>query len=108
MANTKDLAKLLDKGTIQAAFQEALQETADSMVDEITQQAVAMIRDEAVDFLEARKEELIKQLQAEIETTESYHVKIRNRIYIFLLVASTGFLTQLEQRFSEKIRAQKD
>ena len=106
MANTKDLAKLLDKGTIQAAFQEALQETADSMVDEITQQAVAMIRDEAVVFLEARKEELIKQLQ--IETTESYHVKIRNRIYIFLLVASTGFLTQLEQRFSEKIRAQKD
>ena len=108
MANTKDLAKLLDKGTIQAAFQEALQETADSMVDEITQQAVAMIRDEAVVFLEARKEELIKQLQAEIETTESYHVKIRNRIYIVLLVASTGFLTQLEQRFSEKIRAQKD
>ena len=71
MANTKDLAKLLDKGNIQAAFQEALKETADSMVDEITEQAVAMIRDEAVVFLEARKGELIKQLQAEIETTES-------------------------------------
>ena len=64
MANTKDLAKLLDKGNIQAAFQEALKETADSMVDEITEQAVAMIRDEAVVFLEARKEELIKQLKA--------------------------------------------
>ena len=108
MANTKDLAKLLDKGNIQAAFQEALKEAADSMVDEITEQAVAMIRDEAVVFLEARKGELIKQLQAEIETTESYHVKIRNRIYIFLLVASTGFLKQLEERFAEKIRAQKD
>ena len=70
MANTKDLAKLLDKGNIQAAFQEALKETADSMVDEITEQAVAMIRDEAVVFLEARKGELIKQHQDEIETTE--------------------------------------
>ena len=108
MAKSTDLAKMFDKDNIQNAFKEALQETADSMVDEITEQAIRAIQEEAVVFLEARKDELIKGLQAEIDATDNYHIKMRNRIYIFLLLASTGFLTQLEKRFSEKIRAQKD
>ena len=74
MAKSTDLAKMFDKDNIQNAFKEALQETADSMVDEITEQAIRAIQEEAVVFLEARKDELIKDLQAEIDATDNYHI----------------------------------
>lgn len=102
----KDLSKVFGKMNVETALKEAIQETADSMVDEIVNQAVEAIRQEAVVFIETRREELIKELQAEIETTANYNIKIRNRVYIFLLTMASSFIVSLEKRFSEKLRAQ--
>nr|DAR84643.1 MAG TPA: hypothetical protein [Caudoviricetes sp.] len=102
----KDLSKVFGKINVETALKEAIQETADSMVDEIVNQAVEAIRQEAVVFIETRREELIKELQAEIETTANYNIKIRNRVYIFLLTMASSFIVSLEKRFSEKLRAQ--
>lgn len=105
---TKKSSRLLGNINIEAAFKEALQETADSMVDEITEQAIKALQEEAVVFIEARREELVAELQEEIDKTDNYKIKIRNRIYIFLLMMSTTFLTGMEKRFAEKLRAQKE
>ena len=102
----KDLSKVFGKINVETALKEAIQETADAMVDEIVNQAVEAIRQEAVVFIETRREELIKELQAEIETTANYNIKIRNRVYIFLLTMASSFIVSLEKRFSEKLRAQ--
>lgn len=102
----KNTLNLFSKLDIEKALKESIQETADSMVDEITEQAIKAIQEEAVAFIESRREELIKDLQAEIDSTENYKIKIRNRIYIFLLTASSSFIVSLEKRFAEKIRAQ--
>ena len=102
----KDLSNVFGKLNVETALKEAIQETADSMVDEIVNQAVEVIRQEAVVFIENRREDLIKELQAEIDTTDNYNVKIRNRIYIFLLSMASSFIVSLEKRFPEKLRAQ--
>ena len=102
----KDLSNVFGKLNVETALKEAIQETADSMVDEIVNQSVEAIRQEAVVFIENRREDLIKELQAEIDTTDNYNVKIRNRIYIFLLSMASSFIVSLEKRFAEKLRAQ--
>lgn len=103
-----DSKNFLGTLNIESAFKEALQETADSMVEEITEQAIKAIQEEAVVFIEARRDDLVAELQAEIEATTNYNIKIRNRIFIFLLMMSTTFITSMEKRFAEKLRAQKE
>lgn len=90
-----DVKKLGDE--LGQVMLDAVKSTARDMTSEIIQQVIAEVRKNATETLNARKATIIEKLSNEVETTSSLTVKIRNKIYLYLL-NNTQFLDDMNNQ----------